>query len=253
MFVADLPGNVDLVKKFREFLNKEDSHKLLILDLKGSGAQVKKLAEVSDIQTYSGLTDLKTSDDLPAKVNRSVTEYLASLSKEQTPNFVIGTSENTVADRLGSSLVKAMNVLLLTLPGIPSTSFGQELGLRSADLPNYQNELNKQKNNTKSSYNLYMDAAKLRKEKAFETTTDFHTVHVDRQVLAYVRGNKYLVAINFGDTKPDKDNINGLSGIGEVALDSEFKLNGKTIDVNQMHLSARQAVVIKLNGKQKYL
>lgn len=248
--ILDLPGNVDLVKKFREFLNQEDSHKLLILDLKGSGDQVKQFAKISDIPTYSGLVDLKKSDGIPAKVNKSVTEYLASLSKDQTPNFVVSTPESSVADRLGGSLVNAMNVLLLTLPGIPSTSFGQELGLTNGG--NYQTELNKQKNDTKSSYSLFMAAAKLRKDKAFDTTTDFRAVHVDKQILAYVRGDKYLVAINFDDKAADKDNINGLSGNGEVVLDSEFILNGKTKDVNQIHLNKGQVVVVKL-GKHTYL
>lgn len=250
MFALDLPGNVEVVKKFREFLNKEDSHKLLILDLKGSGPLVKKFAEVSDIQTYSGLADLKKSDDIPAVVNKSVTEYLASLSKDQIPHFAVSSSKSTVADRLGRSLVNAMNVLLLTLPGIPSTSFGDELGLVSGG--NYEAEMKNQRNDTKSSYSLYMAAAKLRKEKAFETTTDFRTVHVDKQILAYVRGDKYLVAINFGNKAPAKDNINGLSGSGEVVLDSEFMLNGKTIDVNQLHLKEGHVVVVKL-GSHTYL
>lgn len=137
-----------------------------------------------------------------------------------------------------------MNVLLLTLPGIPSTAFGQELGLANGQT--YKDEMKKQKEKKDSHYSLYVAAAKLRNGNGFNNT-DFRVVHVDSDILAYVRQNKYLVAINF-DKKAEKDNINGLSGSGEVVLDSEFKLNGKSKDVNQLHLNAGQAVVIKLDN-----
>lgn len=247
--LIDLPGNVDLVKKFRETLNKADSHKLLILDLKGSGDQVKQFAEISDVPTFSGLLDLKKGDNIPSKVNKSVSEYLKSLSKDQTPNFVVSTSESTVVDRLGNNLVNAMNVLLLTLPGVPSTAFGQELGLASGQV--YQTQMDKQKKDEKSSYSLYMAAAKLRKESPFDST-DFRVVRVDSQILAYVRGNKYLVAINFDDKKAINDNIDGLSGYGKVVLDSAFELYGKSKDVNQLHLEGGQAVVVEL-ANHRYL
>ncbi|KAK3751469.1 hypothetical protein QZH41_009173 [Actinostola sp. cb2023] len=246
-----LSGNVDLVKKFRDTLNEASSHKLLMLDLRGTPDQIEKFAEQSDVPSFTGLLNIKTGDNIPAAVNKTVSEYLNSLKKDQWPNFAISNDKSSVSDRLGSSLVNAMNVLLLTLPGNPSTSFGEELGVSAKMLVDWK-KVEEQKKQKDSKYNVYKAAAKLREEDAFKAI-DFKVVHVGAQVLGYVRGNKYLVAINFDTKRAEQDNLNGISGRGKVVLDSEFKLNDEKKDVNQVQLNAGQAVVILLDSGFQYL
>ena len=38
-----------------------------------------------------------------------------------------------IADRIGQEYVDAMNMMLLTLPGTPTTYYGEELGMRGGD------------------------------------------------------------------------------------------------------------------------
>ena len=49
-------------------------------------------------------------------------------------HWQIGNHDNKrIADRLGEEYVDAMNMLLLTLPGTPTTYYGEELGMRGGN------------------------------------------------------------------------------------------------------------------------
>lgn len=128
LLLLDLPGNLDIVKKFRSSLDTSDTHKLLILDVKGK--DIGKFYAQSDLPTFTGLiTDVKKGNIAKA-INKTVSNYLASVPKDGTPSFAIGNpSTSRVGDRLGEDMVDAMNVLLLTLPGTPMTYYGEELGM----------------------------------------------------------------------------------------------------------------------------
>lgn len=131
LLLLDLPGNLDIVKKFRSSLDKSDTHKLLILDVKGK--DIGKFYAQSDLLTFTGLITInigKTGKDIAKAINETVSNYLASVPKDGTPSFAIGNpSTRRVGDRLGEDMVDAMNVLLLTLPGTPMTYYGEELGM----------------------------------------------------------------------------------------------------------------------------
>jgi len=52
------------------------------------------------------------------------------------PNWVLGNHDNPrIASKAGPELARALNVLLLLLPGTPTTYFGEELGLENVVVP----------------------------------------------------------------------------------------------------------------------
>ena len=52
------------------------------------------------------------------------------------PNWVLGNHDNPrIASKAGPELARALNVLLLLLPGTPTTYFGEELGLENVAVP----------------------------------------------------------------------------------------------------------------------
>lgn len=61
-------------------------------------------------------------------VNNTISYWLDNLPEGAWPNWVLGNHDNSrVASRVGHHLAKAMNVLLLTLPGTPITYYGEEI------------------------------------------------------------------------------------------------------------------------------
>ena len=110
-----------------------------------------------------------------------------------------------------------------------------------------------EKANNESYLNKYKELIKLRKNPAFVSGT-LKVVHVDTQVLAYVRTHEdehFLVVINFSDKIWDGD-LEKLSGLGTVVYDTQSKLAGKEkVDVNKLKLNGDQAVILK-NGDEKW-
>ena len=110
-----------------------------------------------------------------------------------------------------------------------------------------------EKANNESYLNKYKELIKLRKNPVFVSGT-LKVVHVDTQVLAYVRTHEdehFLVVINFSDKIWDGD-LEKLSGLGTVVYDTQSKLAGKEkVDVNKLKLNGDQAVILK-NGDEKW-
>ena len=110
-----------------------------------------------------------------------------------------------------------------------------------------------EKANNESYLNKYKELIKLRKNPAFVSGT-LKVVHVDTQVLAYVRTHEdehFLVVINFSDKIWDGD-LEKLSGLGTVVYDTQSKLAGEEkVDVNKLKLNVDQAVILK-NGDEKW-
>lgn len=99
----------------------------------------------SDIQKYykAGSTpfdfDLVTVKDIcnntvDAKCIRGIIQKGVNRTEGQWPNFVTGNHDNgRVSDRIGPEFVDSMNMLLLTLPGTPTTYYGEEIGMKNAN------------------------------------------------------------------------------------------------------------------------
>ena len=61
-------------------------------------------------------------------VSDIISNWLDNMPKGAWPNWVLGNHDNSrIANRVGNYLAAAMNVLLLTLPGTPTTYYGEEI------------------------------------------------------------------------------------------------------------------------------
>lgn len=64
--------------------------------------------------------------------NLCTIEYIFNLNIHF--NFQIGNHDNRrIADRIGAEYANALNMMLLTLPGTPTSYYGEELGMRGGD------------------------------------------------------------------------------------------------------------------------
>ncbi len=69
-------------------------------------------------------------------VNDSVSEWMDALPDGAWPNWVLGNHDNArIANKVGNYLARAINVLLLTLPGTPTTYYGEELLMTDVLVP----------------------------------------------------------------------------------------------------------------------
>ena len=71
---------------------------------------------------------LDNKDWTGVAVNQTISSWLDNMPEGAWPNWVLGNHDNPrVATRVGNYLAAAMNVLLLTLPGTPTTYYGEEI------------------------------------------------------------------------------------------------------------------------------
>ena len=72
-------------------------------------------------------------------VNSRVNLWLTNMPEGGWPNWVLGNHDNhRIASVAGPFLARALNVLLLTLPGTPTTYYGEEILMTDVDVPNDQ-------------------------------------------------------------------------------------------------------------------
>ena len=73
------------------------------------------------------------------EVNNTIYEWLDNMPEGAWPNWVFGNHDNPrVASTVGNTLARAMNVFLLTLPGTPTTYYGEEIFM--TDVKNIPND-----------------------------------------------------------------------------------------------------------------
>ena len=138
-FSADLDGSRDILSEFQQVLGEYDSHPILIAEVDGSYAKTSKYYDVSDIPFNFGLINKvdRKGMTLAQGISKTVEEYLASVPKGKTPNWVIGNHDNArVGSRLGKDNRHAMNTLALTLPGVVTTYYGEEIGMLDGNITN---------------------------------------------------------------------------------------------------------------------
>ena len=75
-------------------------------------------------------------------VRDAVHKWWYALPNGAWPNWVLGNHDNPrIATRAGLNLARALNLLLLTLPGTPTTYYGDEIGMTNlVDLPEDHND-----------------------------------------------------------------------------------------------------------------
>lgn len=71
-----------------------------------------------------------------SNVNCIITKWINNMPEGATANWVLGNDDiSRIASRAGIYLARALNVLLLTLPGTPSTYYGEEILMTDVNIP----------------------------------------------------------------------------------------------------------------------
>ncbi|ELU08811.1 hypothetical protein CAPTEDRAFT_160424 [Capitella teleta] len=66
---------------------------------------------------------------------KSIAQWLDSMPDGCTPNWVLGSHDiKRIASKMGSTFINVMNMLLLLLPGVPTTYYGEEIGMVDTDV-----------------------------------------------------------------------------------------------------------------------
>lgn len=69
-------------------------------------------------------------------VSDKVSQWMDAMPKGAWPNWVLGNHDNPrIANKAGFYLTRALNVLLLTLPGTPTTYYGEEIFMTDVYVP----------------------------------------------------------------------------------------------------------------------
>lgn len=96
-------------------------------------------------------------------VSETVAHWLENMPNGTWPNWVLGNHDNSrIASKAGIYLARALNVLLLTLPGTPTTYYGEEIQMTDVDIPHNKthdlNHLDRDKERTPMQWNVSLNA-----------------------------------------------------------------------------------------------
>ena len=79
---------------------------------------------------------LGNSEWTGTRVSRIVSDWLTNMPEGAWPNWVLGNHDNSrIASKAGLHLARALHVLLLTLPGTPTTYYGEEILMTDVEVP----------------------------------------------------------------------------------------------------------------------
>ncbi|KAJ8297997.1 hypothetical protein KUTeg_024528 [Tegillarca granosa] len=213
-------------------------------------------------------------DSKPYNLTTNLPEIYGVLKEWKKLLIEIGNHDkHRISDRLGKEMVDAMNILLLTLPGTPTTYMGEEIGMEDVDYnltevkdpygkkhPDKFREAQMKADGVQTStLKIYKALAKLRQQPSFQNR-NITTGVVNDNVFSYVRTAygrpKYLITINFGHESSTDDYSQKPFRMktGEIVVKTNnFNSNdysiGKSLDLKSIKLDRGQGLVLYLNNK----
>ena len=227
---SNLPGIHDIFKEWRQVADRYGRQRILIGEVYGPLDVV--------VSYYGGTRNneftfpfnfflLTNTDWTGSAVNCIVSQFMDNLPSGAWPNWVLGNHDNSrIASKAGTHLANALNVLLLTLPGTPTTYYGEEIRMTDVSIdpserkdvgdedrdkertpmqwntttnagfttgtpwlplsPNYTTYNVHTENATNSTLLLYKQLSKLRTRQAFQSLK-YQCINASDQLLAYMR------------------------------------------------------------------
>lgn len=291
IYTKNLDDNHKIVQEWRALLDKyEDSYRILIGEIMGD--------HLSDVIKYYG--GRKNEFDFPFNfgllgldesttaeyVNQVISDYLAALPRGKWPNWLLGNHDvPRIGSKVGQEYSRALNVLLLTLPGTAITYYGEEIGMTDAKVPSKSSKdlrdpqrspmqwcgeqnagfssgvktwlpvaenfktvnVEAQKEDPTSALHLYKELLRLRSASECFKGVNFKVVYADASILAYTRseGHSKFVIVINFGKENWTGSLNGINGSGDVKIDSEMKMKGISVHFDRVTLNKAQALVIK--------
>lgn len=291
IYTKNLDDNHKIVQEWRALLDTyEDSYRILIGEIMGD--------HLSDVIKYYGgrknefdfpfnfgllgLDESTTAED----VNQVILDYLAALPRGKWPNWLLGNHDvPRIGSKVGHEYSRALNVLLLTLPGTAVTYYGEEIGMTDAKVPSKSSKdlrdpqrspmqwsgeqnagfssgvktwlpvaenfktvnVEAQKEDPTSALHLYKELLRLRSTSECFKGVNFKVVYADASILAYTRseGHSKFVIVINFGQENWTGSLNGINGSGDVKIDSEMKMKGISVHFDRVTLNKAQALVIK--------
>lgn len=138
-YLKNQPEIYSVVKRWRAILDtyeaKDDNSRFLLAETVGIPHEARlKYYEAGSVPFFFNLIPAEDKCNATAQCFKTLIMDGVNLTEGLWPNFVIGNHDNRrIADRIGQEYVDAMNMMLLTLPGTPTTYYGEELGMRGGD------------------------------------------------------------------------------------------------------------------------
>lgn len=139
MHTKNQPEIFDVVTDWKHVLDeyeaKDGKSRFLVAETVGIPKDARqKYYEAGSVPFFFNLIASKEKCGATAACLLDIIKEGLDLKEGQWPNFVIGNHDNKrIADRMGYMYADAMNMLLLTLPGTPTTYYGEELGMQGGD------------------------------------------------------------------------------------------------------------------------
>ncbi|KAM4772036.1 amino acid transporter heavy chain SLC3A1 [Rhinophrynus dorsalis] len=134
-------GLHDIIRNFRQAMNQYSREPGRYRFM---GAESNDQMEVEKTMLYYGnsfiqeadfplnfyMLDLNKDDISGNSVFTIIDLWMKNMPKGMWPHWMVGSPSNSrIASRVGREYVNAINMLLLTLPGTPTTYYGEELGM----------------------------------------------------------------------------------------------------------------------------
>lgn len=132
----NLPGVYPVMREWKHFLDKyshgKGQEKILIAESYGITNKMRDAYYEVDSIPFNFAFVQKLNPSCKARCIKQIIETsLDGLKEEWWPNFVLGSHDvSRIASRMGDSFVNVLNILLLTVPGTPTTYYGEEIGMK---------------------------------------------------------------------------------------------------------------------------
>jgi alpha-glucosidase len=139
IYTRNQPEIHDVVHEWRLLFDEHDAktgrHTFMVTEVyEGNVETMKYYFSGADMPFNFHLIHAK-QDCRAACFRELIDRWLLHMPDGKWPNFVLGNHDRSrVSKRRGPAYVNAMNVLLLTLPGTPTTYYGEEIGLNEIEV-----------------------------------------------------------------------------------------------------------------------
>ena len=291
IYTKNLWDNHKIVQEWRTLLNQYKApYRILIGEIMADLPDVMKYygGRYSEFDFpfnfgFLGLSKSTTAQDL----YKVISDYLTALPRGKWPNWLLGNHDvSRIGTKVGHEYSRALNVLLLTLPGTAVTYYGEEIGMTDAEVPlktskdfrdpqrspmqwcSKQNagfthgmkpwlpvaknfkivNVEDQMADPTSVLQLYRELLRIRSSSRCLKELCFKVVHVDSLILAYTRSAKHCKFLIIVNFGQESwtGSLDSISGSGVVEVDSEMKMRGAKILFDNIKLSKAQALVVKI-------
>jgi len=283
--ISHMPLNFDMITKFKPSGNDDSFDKK-------SGSEIVELIK-STIEGYTNILPydnntinaIEAFDRLPEEEKKAKSDPRTSPIGKAWPNYNIGNHDNPrAANRFGTKLLDAMNMVIMMLQGSPITYYGDEIGMSDNDKIKNPDERDpyrtpmqwddtsnagfssatpwlqinddyttvnvaKQSDALNSHMKVYKELTKLRySDSILYGDTKFYTNDTIFGFTRVKKGNPgYLVAVNFGKEEAiaNATTLPLVPGSGTVQIrDSANNDDTRSLELDKLKLGPEEGIVI---------